>query len=65
MKELCAAVLIKAVQDWKIEEHRDEIRSFFNSEYGELYCEFLNLSPKYILEKLETNAINLELLEVA
>lgn len=63
MKELCATVVLKAVQDWKIEERRDELRSFFNSKWGDFYCSTLNLSAKDILAKLEANEVNTKILE--
>lgn len=63
MKELCAAVVLKAVQDWKEESRRDELRSFFNSKWGDFYCSTLNLSAKDILAKLEANEVNTKILE--
>lgn len=54
MENLVAAIIYKAVFDWKNHpKMRDEIRAFFRSAYGKELCEAINFNAKIILKKLE------------
>lgn len=54
MKNLVAAIIYKAVFDWKnYPKMRDEIREFFRSKYGKELCETIDFNAKTILKKLE------------
>ncbi len=54
MKDLIKAIVYKALFDWKFyPEMRDEIREFFNSEWGESLCDAIHCNAKYLLKRLE------------
>ena len=58
MRNLIAAAINRALADWHRPEMRDEIREFFNSEWGEEMCGLIDLSAQYILRGLENGTIN-------
>ena len=54
MKDLIKAIIYKALFDWKFyPEMRDEIREFFNSEWGESLCDAIHCNAKYLLKRLK------------
>lgn len=63
IRNFVAAIIGKTLYDWQFPEHRDEIRQFFNSTYGEELCDAIDYSAKDILRKLEEGKINLKYFE--
>lgn len=58
MRNLVAAIVLKAVEDWKV--RTDEVRAFFKSEWGKSLCEMIDLSTNTILKKLENREIQIK-----
>ena len=56
MRNLIAAIIYRAVADYK--KCKEEVREFFQSNWGKNLCEMIELSAKDILYKLENNLIN-------
>ena len=64
MRNFVAAIIYQAVYDWvRNPRMKDEIRDFFQSEWGKECGEFIDLSASDILKRLENNQINIRALE--
>lgn len=64
IRNFVAAIINKAIFDWcRHQKRRDEIREFFQSDWGKECCEALDLSATDILDKLENSKINQRVLE--
>lgn len=66
MRNVYAAIIHMAIYDWFVNQTmRDEIRDFFKSDWGIEMCDFLNLSARDILDRLENGKINTRYLKEA
>ncbi|NJC95869.1 MAG: hypothetical protein FIB03_05950 [Anaerolineae bacterium] len=52
MERLAAAILIKAIEDWKKPENHKEIEIFLKSEWFSELTEIVQLDPNTIRQKL-------------
>ena len=63
MRNFVAAIINKALFDWQFPNRRNEIREFFQTEWGKELCEIIDLPAEEILRKLEKGEINLKYFE--
>lgn len=61
MRNLVSAIIYRALLDWNT--HREGVRSFFMSEWGEHLCSIIGLPAKKILRRLEEGKIKMKLEE--
>ena len=60
VRNFVAAIIGKALYDWQFPSRREEIRQFFNSDYGIELCDVIDYSAKDILRRLEEGRVNLK-----
>lgn len=60
IRNLIAAIILRAVQDYKT--MKVEVTEFFMSNYGQRLCEMIDMSAKTILKKLESDDFNTDLI---
>ena len=57
MRDFIAAIIYKALFDWQFESKRKEIAEFFNSEWGNELCSYINLDAQVVLRRLEQGKV--------
>lgn len=59
MRDFIAAIIYRALFDWKFEHMREEIAEFFNSKWGKELCEYIDLDAKTVLRRLEAGKVRI------